>query len=35
VLVNSATECTGEGVEPSACLGQLKTATKTAISFGQ
>lgn len=35
VLVNSATECTGEGVEPSACLGQLKTQSKTAISFGQ
>lgn len=35
VLVNSATECTGEGIEPSACLGQLKTQTRTTISFGQ
>ena len=35
VLVNSATECTGEGIEPSACLDRLKTGTRTAISFGQ
>jgi hypothetical protein len=35
VLVNSATECTGDGIEPTACLAHLKTQTKTAISFGQ
>lgn len=35
VLVNSATECAGDGIEPAACLSQLKTQTKTAISFGQ
>ena len=35
VLVNSATECAGDGIEPTACLAHLKTQTKTAISFGQ
>lgn len=35
VLVNSATECAGSGIEPTACLARLKTQTKTAISFGQ
>jgi hypothetical protein len=35
VLVNSATECVGDGISPAACLGQLKTQTKTTISFGQ
>lgn len=35
VLVNSATECVGEGIEPSACLAHLKTLTKTSLSFGQ
>jgi len=35
VLVNSATECAGSGIEPAACLAHLKTQTKTAISFGQ
>jgi hypothetical protein len=35
VLVNSATECAGSGIEPTACLAHLKTQTKTAISFGQ
>jgi len=35
VLVNSATECVGTGIEPTACLGQLKTQTKTPITFGQ
>ncbi len=34
VLINHATECTGEGVEPAACMRQLKTETKTAIAFG-
>ncbi|MGB3897993.1 MAG: hypothetical protein WA973_05495 [Mesorhizobium sp.] len=35
VLVNSATECVGDGIAPTACLGQLKTAAKAPISFGQ
>jgi hypothetical protein len=34
VLINSATECTGAGVEPNACLRKLKTETKTGIAFG-
>lgn len=34
VLVNHATECAGEGVEPAACLRQLKTETRTGIAFG-
>ncbi|UVK36510.1 hypothetical protein LHFGNBLO_003431 [Mesorhizobium sp. AR10] len=34
VLINSATECVGAGVEPATCLGSLKTATKTGIAFG-
>lgn len=34
VLINSATECVGAGVEPATCLRSLKTATKTGIAFG-
>ncbi len=34
ILVNHATECAGEGVEPAACLRKLKTAAKTEIAFG-
>ncbi|RUT86843.1 hypothetical protein [Mesorhizobium sp. M7A.T.Ca.US.000.02.2.1] len=34
VLINSATECTGAGVEPNACMRKLKTDTKTGIAFG-
>ncbi|CAM5370453.1 hypothetical protein ATER59S_01565 [Aquamicrobium terrae] len=34
VLVNSATECAGTGVEPAACMGKLKTDSKAGISFG-
>jgi hypothetical protein len=34
VLVNHATECAGDGIEPTACLRQLKTETKTGITFG-
>jgi hypothetical protein len=34
ILVNHATECVGEGVEPAACLRKLKTAAKTEIAFG-
>lgn len=34
VLINSATECAGTGVEPNACMRRLKTDTKTGIAFG-
>jgi hypothetical protein len=34
VLVNHATECAGTGIDPKACLSQLKTETKSAIVFG-
>ena len=34
VLINSATECAGNGVEPEACMRGLKAATKTGIAFG-
>ncbi|WP_217568937.1 hypothetical protein [Mesorhizobium sp. GbtcB19] len=34
VLINSATECTGNGVEPATCMRGLKTSTRTAIAFG-
>lgn len=34
VLVNSATECVGQGVEPSACMRDLKTDSKAGITFG-
>lgn len=34
VLVNSATECAGNGVEPAACMRSLKTASKAGIDFG-
>jgi hypothetical protein len=32
VLINSATECAG--IEPAACMGALKTSTRTKIAFG-
>ena len=34
VLVNSATQCEGTGVDPNACTRQLKTETKAKIAFG-
>ncbi|MDX8451348.1 hypothetical protein RFM98_01110 [Mesorhizobium sp. VK9D] len=34
VLINSATECAGTGIEPAACMRALKSSTKTAIAFG-
>jgi hypothetical protein len=34
VLVNRATECAGEGVDPSACMRQLAPSTKSQIVFG-
>jgi hypothetical protein len=34
ILVNDATECTGTGVEPKACIRHLKTETLGEIVFG-
>jgi hypothetical protein len=34
VLVNHATECSGTGIDPKACLSDLKPATKSTIAFG-
>jgi hypothetical protein len=34
LLVNSATECSGAGIEPNACLRKLQTDTRTGIAFG-
>ncbi|UVC12774.1 hypothetical protein [Mesorhizobium onobrychidis] len=34
VLINSATECAGTGIQPDACMRGLKTETKTGIAFG-
>ena len=34
VLINSATECAGTGVEPAACMRALKTSTRTSVAFG-
>lgn len=34
VLVNSATECQGAGIEPAACMRQLSTSSKASIEFG-
>jgi hypothetical protein len=34
VLINNATQCTGEGIAPDACLRSLKTSTKGGIKFG-
>ncbi len=34
VLINSATECAGTGIEPNACMRELRTDTRTGIAFG-
>jgi hypothetical protein len=34
VLVNRATECVGDGIEPTACMRQLAPSTKAKITFG-
>lgn len=34
VLVNRATDCAGEGVDPAACMRQLAPSTKAKIVFG-
>jgi hypothetical protein len=33
VLVNHATQCTGAGLEPAACMRRLKIGSKAAIAF--
>ena len=34
LLINTATECAGNGIEPTACLRDLRTETRTPIAFG-
>lgn len=34
VLVNDATECKGDGLDPRACIDRLHTATKAEVEFG-
>jgi hypothetical protein len=34
VLVNDARECSGDGVEPGACMRDLRTTTATDLEFG-
>jgi hypothetical protein len=34
VLVNRVAECSGQGVEPAACLRGLKTSSRAGIAFG-
>lgn len=34
VLINSATECQGQGIEPTACMRQLTTSSKAGLEFG-
>lgn len=35
VLINDATECTGAGTAPDACLAALRTQSTSGISFGR
>ncbi|MGH7004021.1 MAG: hypothetical protein ACREIP_08740 [Alphaproteobacteria bacterium] len=34
VLVNDATACSGDGVDPKACIRQLSPSSKSAVQFG-
>ena len=34
ILVNDATECAGDGIEPKACIRHLKTETRSETVFG-
>ena len=34
ILVNDATECAGEGLDPGACIAALRTSTTTQTKFG-
>lgn len=34
ILINHATECVGAGIDPSACVKQLRTENRTKVTFG-
>jgi hypothetical protein len=34
VLINDATQCVGDGIDPKACIAGIKTETRTDIQFG-
>lgn len=34
VLINDATACDGEGIDPADCIRKLETSTRTEIDFG-
>lgn len=34
VLINQATDCSGTGISPSACLNALRTVSRSGIEFG-
>ncbi len=34
VLINSVTECLGDGIQPDACSRQLKTSSRAGVEFG-
>ncbi|RCS24279.1 hypothetical protein DUT91_08260 [Phyllobacterium salinisoli] len=34
ILINDATECSGEGLAEGACIRQLKTSSKSSVRFG-
>ncbi len=34
VLINNATECAGDGIDPAACIRQLETTSRYDITFG-
>ena len=34
VLINDATQCTGTGIDPKACIANLKTQTRADVTFG-
>ncbi|WP_245411846.1 hypothetical protein [Phyllobacterium leguminum] len=34
ILINDATECTGQGVAEGVCIKQLKTSSKSSVRFG-
>ncbi len=34
VLINDATQCVGDGIDPKTCIGSLTTSTRTDVSFG-
>lgn len=34
VLINDSTDCSGEGIEPEACIRQLQAASRSEVLFG-